>query len=62
MFEEKFITTDRELKELIKTVYSENIYVLALNEKSDLQTAEYIFTAEELAIKIFKDGWFRILF
>lgn len=62
MFEEKFITTDRELKELIKTVYSENIYVLALNEKSDLQTAEYIFTAEELAIKIFKDGCFRILF
>lgn len=49
MFEEGFIKTEEELHQPIKTLYPQNVTVLALMEKSDLETSEYTFTAEELA-------------
>ena len=62
MYAENFFTDEAELKEAIKKIYPAHISVLALMEKSDLQTREYTFTAENLAQLISQGNTIRIAF
>ena len=62
LYTEENSLTKEELKESIKRLYSDEVRVLALMEKSDLETNLYRFTAQALTNLIAEKGVIKITF